>query len=110
MLSFSGVTFVLFCFVTAASFFVSVSSFLFLCVPLPLSLCMMESTSYVFSFRMVFFYHVTTGWIFDISLACNNSINKKNRYFRKIACRNFVSCCQKFVSKNIFEIRFDGSR
>ena len=31
------------------------------------------STSYVFSFRMVFFYLVTTGWIFDISLSCENS-------------------------------------
>ena len=37
-------------------------------VPFPLALCM-ESTSYVLSFRMVvFFYLVTTGWIFDISL------------------------------------------
>ena len=35
-------------------------------VPFPLSLCM-ESTSYVLSFRMVFFYLVATGWIFDIS-------------------------------------------
>ena len=35
-------------------------------VPFPLSLCM-ESTSYVLSFRVVFFYLVTTGWIFDIS-------------------------------------------
>ena len=34
----------------------------------------MESTSYVLSFRMVFFYLVTTGWIFDISLLCENSI------------------------------------
>ena len=34
-------------------------------VPLPFSLCM-ESTSYVISFRMVFFYLVTTGWISDI--------------------------------------------
>ena len=31
-------------------------------VPLTFSLCM-ESTSYVLSFRMVFFYLVTTGWI-----------------------------------------------
>ena len=31
-------------------------------------LCMMESTSYVFSFRVVLFYLVITGWIFDISL------------------------------------------
>ena len=43
-------------------------------VPFPLSLCM-ESTSYVLSFRMVLFYVVTTGWIFDISL-CENSINQ----------------------------------
>ena len=43
-------------------------------VPFPLSLCM-ESTSYVLSFRMVFSYLVTTGWIFDISL-CENSINQ----------------------------------
>ena len=45
-------------------------------VPFPLSLCM-ESTSYVLSFRMVLFYLVTTGWIFDISL-CANSINESN--------------------------------
>ena len=45
----------------------------FFFVPCPLSLCM-ESTSYVLSFLMVFFYLVTTGWIFDISL-CENSIN-----------------------------------
>ena len=36
----------------------------------------MESTPYVFSFRMVFFYLVTAGWIFDISLLCENSINQ----------------------------------
>ena len=35
----------------------------------------MESTSYVLSFRMVFFYLVTTGWIFDVSL-CEDSINQ----------------------------------
>ena len=32
-------------------------------VPFLLSVCM-ESTSYVLSFRMVFFYLVTTGWIY----------------------------------------------
>ena len=44
-------------------------------VPLPLSLWM-ESSSYVLSFfRMVFFYLVTTGWIFYIiSFLCENSI------------------------------------
>ena len=38
----------------------------------------MESTSYVrvLSSRMVFFYFVTTGWIFDISLLYENSINQ----------------------------------
>ena len=35
----------------------------------------MESALYVFSFQMVFFDFVTTGWIFDyISLLCENSI------------------------------------
>ena len=37
----------------------------------------MESTSYVLSFRMVFFDLETTGWILDISL-CENSINQSN--------------------------------
>ena len=46
----------------------------FFLVPFPLSFCM-ESTSYVLSFRMVFFYLVTTGWIFDVSL-CEDSINQ----------------------------------
>ena len=36
----------------------------------------MESTSFVFSFRMMFFYLVTTGWIFDISLLCENAFNQ----------------------------------
>ena len=36
----------------------------------------MESTSYVFPFRVVFFYLVTTGSIFDISLLCEDSINQ----------------------------------
>ena len=37
-----------------------------------------ESTSYVFSFRMVFSYLVATGWIFHIRSAylCENSINQ----------------------------------
>ena len=41
----------------------------------------MESRSYVLSFRMVFFYLVTTVWIFDISL-CANSINNKKKYVK----------------------------
>ena len=45
------------------------------CTALSFSLCM-ESTSYVLSFRMVFFYLETTGWIFDVSL-CENSIQSK---------------------------------
>ena len=45
-------------------------------VPLPFSLCI-KTTSYIFSFGMVFFYLVTTGWIFDISL-CESSINRSN--------------------------------
>ena len=39
----------------------------------------METASYVLSFRMVFFYLVTTGWIFGISL-CENTINQSIIY------------------------------
>ena len=39
------------------------------------SLYDMESTSYVLFFRRVFFYLVTTGWTFYVSL-CENSINQ----------------------------------
>ena len=43
----------------------------------------MKSTSYVTSFRMmVFFYLVTTGWIFNISL-CEHSINQNQILFTK---------------------------
>ena len=45
-------------------------------VPFPLSLCT-ESTPYALSFRMLFFYLVTTGSIFDISLS-ENSLNQSN--------------------------------
>ena len=85
MLSFSSVTFVLFWFVTTVCVLFRFCFFLFLflwrCrffrvffVPLPFYLCT-ESTSYVLSFRMVFFYLVTTGRIFNISL-CENSTNQ----------------------------------
>ena len=91
MLSFSGLSFVLFCFLTTvcalfsfhfSSFFVSLamSHFPSVFVPLSFSRCF-ESTLYVFSvfsFRMVFFYLVTTDWIFYISLrenSVNHSIN-----------------------------------
>ena len=52
-------------------------AFSYFFLPLPFSLCT-ESTSYVLFFRMVFFYLVTTGWIFYISLFenyVNQSIN-----------------------------------
>ena len=47
----------------------------------------MESTSYVLSFRLLFFYLVTTGWLFDISLLCENSINQSiiNQYVERNA-------------------------
>ena len=101
MTSFSGVTFVLFCFVFVfmlslkprpfvqssfdmqaprqpyVFFFLRCRFFRVFFVPFSLSLCM-ESTSYVLSFRMVLFYLVTTGWIFDIGL-CENSINQSIR-------------------------------
>ena len=49
---------------------------------LPFSLCSKERTSYVLSCQMmVFFYLVTTGWIFCIIslLLSDNSINQGNR-------------------------------
>ena len=37
-------------------------------VPFPLFLCMESTPYYVLSFRiMVFFYLVTTGWMFDLT-------------------------------------------
>ena len=50
-------------------------SIFFVPFPLIISLCM-ENTTCVLSFRMVFFYLVTTGRISDISL-CENSTNSK---------------------------------
>ena len=43
----------------------------------------LDSMLYVLSFRMVFFYLVTTAWIFDISL-CDNLINstKSNKKYK----------------------------
>ena len=43
--------------------YLEISLFPSIFVLFPLSLCCIESTSYVLSFRMVFFYLVTTGWI-----------------------------------------------
>ena len=58
----------------------------------------MEITSYVLSFRMVFFYLVTKGWIFDISL-CENSIIQsinQSKYevpvFPSMCCRVAIIC------------------
>ena len=116
MKSFSGFPFVLFCFVflimfslkpqpfvqspfkcrrpdSHTRFFLSFSLlFILRCrffrvffVPLPFSLCM-DSSSYVLSFRMVFFYLVTTDWIFDISL-CGNSISQSVN--QSIICTKF---------------------
>ena len=50
----------------------------------PFPLCM-ESASCVFSFRMVFFYLVTTGWICDSSL-CVNPINQSINQSSIYAC------------------------
>ena len=109
MTSFSGVTFVLFCFVfvlmlslrpalrsivlryTGATIatrviFLSFFPFVYLEMSLfPIFFCAVtvfsfyEITSYVLSFRMVIFYLVTTGWIFEkssIDQSINQSINR----------------------------------
>ena len=41
----------------------------------------MESTSYVLSFQMVFFYFLTTGWIFYISYVRTQSINQDGIWY-----------------------------
>ena len=60
------------------------SFFLSIFCTIAVSLCI-ESTSYVFPFREVFFYLVITDWIFDISLfensmkkTSNNSIERRH--------------------------------
>ena len=62
--------FLLFFFSLRMTFFPSIF------VSLPFSLLCIESTSYVFPFRMVFFYLVTTDWIFDIRLIIWENSNK----------------------------------
>ena len=53
----------------------------YISVPLPFSPCMESGMSYVSPFRMVFFYHVTTGWISYINLLCENSIKNEKYLF-----------------------------
>ena len=44
-------------------------------VPLPFSRCTESTSSYVLSFRVVFSFLMTTGWIFGIT-SCENSITQ----------------------------------
>ena len=70
-------------FIIVSSFFVflEVSLFPSILVPLPFSLCTESTgTSYVFPFRMMFFYLVTTGWISDIDIICESSIKIKKSF------------------------------
>ena len=61
-----------------------------------LLLRMLENTSYVLSFRMVFFYLVTTGWIFDIIL-CENLITKSIEVVFRVG-NQYAECeKQRFV-------------
>ena len=65
-------------------------------VPLPFSLCT-EGTSYVISFRLMFFYLVTTGWIFYIFSAYVRiqSINPDPKVSLPIAlCTHFCTTRQ----------------
>ena len=71
-------------------------SIFFIFVPFPLSLCM-ESTSYVLSFRIVFFYLVTTGWIFYISL-CEISIKNKAALYKIVPRSPSFSFCTQNIA------------
>ena len=64
----------------------------------------MESTSYVFPFRMVFFYLVTTGWNFysriqSITPAINPAINQSSNQSSNQAIKQSIkqSCPWYFV-------------
>ena len=87
VLSFSGVTFVLFCFLTTVVCVLFRFCFFLFLFYLETFLSTSIFYSYVwrirhiarFSFRViVIFYLVTTGWIFDVSILCENSINQKS--------------------------------
>ena len=54
----------------------------------------MKRMPYVLSFRMVLFYLVTTGWIFDISL-CENSINQSNENQASLRIYTFPKVVQR---------------
>ena len=88
-LSFRFLSVCVFIFLVALEMLLFPSIFL----PLPFSLCM-ESTPYVFPFRMVFFYLTTTGWIAYFSL-CENSIIQPNQI--RIGSKNVVMCFPKTV-------------
>ena len=84
------VLFLLFCFFLFFFFFLDMSLFPSFFVPLLFSLCM-ESTSYVFPFRMVFFCLVTASWVFDIISLCENSINESTNQHASLSqdeCKN----------------------
>ena len=120
---FSGVTFVLFCFVFRLYAFVEPAAhrsivlryagvsiathvsffFFFSCLFVYLEMSLFPSICFRFLFVWtieyavrsflpdgVFFYLVTTGWIFDISL-CENSINQSN-----LGCSSMVYFCHWF--------------
>ena len=73
------------------------SLFLSIFVSLPFSLFdSMESTSYVFSFRIVFFYLVTTRWIFYISLCKNSIINHDLTRMENTFEKTKVNCLQYY--------------
>ena len=83
-------------------------------VPFPLSLCM-DSTSYVLSFRMVFFYFVTTGWVLTSANVRIQSIKQKNIVRSAITAANLYwsKYCEKRPnprkSFNEWRGRFDDS-
>ena len=72
-------------------------------VRFPIFHCM-ESTPYVLSFRMVFFYLVTTGWIFYISLLCENSTNRKSKLSSQAISFQLKSCTHARIGQYLFRV------
>ena len=65
----------------------------------------MESTSYVLSFRMVFFFYlVTTGWIFDISLLCEISIQFNSIQFSSSSVFHRLKVVVVAYSFEVFDV------
>ena len=78
------------------------------------SLSCLESTSYVFPFRMVFFYLVTAGWIFTSAYV--REFNQSNQsikiyiyliielppYYYRVGVQYFMNCAERISKRELY--------